>query len=53
MKDAGIPEASVHYVMGPIEEEAVQKRLVDETVAKFGHLDVLVSWFWLLVINLE
>jgi NAD(P)-dependent dehydrogenase (short-subunit alcohol dehydrogenase family) len=32
-------------VQGPIEQETIQKRLIDETVEKFGRLDILVSVF--------
>ena len=38
-------EKRILSVLGPIEDESVQKKLIDETVKKFGKLDVLVSRF--------
>jgi len=43
LKKQGVPESRIHSVLGPIEDEKVQKRLIDETVKKFGRLDVLVN----------
>jgi len=37
-----IPDSRVHRVQGPLDDEEVIKRLVNETVEKFGRLDVLV-----------
>lgn len=42
-KKAEIPESRVHHVLGPIDNEKFQKQLIDETVQKFGKLNVLVS----------
>ncbi|KAI6198212.1 hypothetical protein M3Y99_01898600 [Aphelenchoides fujianensis] len=39
----GVKEDQLHVVMGPITEESVQRKLIDETVQKFGRLDVLVN----------
>jgi NAD(P)-dependent dehydrogenase (short-subunit alcohol dehydrogenase family) len=39
----GIPEERILKVSGPAEDEATQKALIDETVKKFGSLDVLVN----------
>uniref|UniRef100_A0A7E4VII8 NAD(P)-binding protein n=1 Tax=Panagrellus redivivus TaxID=6233 RepID=A0A7E4VII8_PANRE len=39
----GAPENKIHVVRGPIEVDATQKALIDETVKKFGKLDVLVN----------
>lgn len=41
--DEGVPESRVLVVRGPIEDEKVQKELVDKTVEKFGRIDVLVG----------
>ncbi|KAI6179006.1 hypothetical protein M3Y98_00563600 [Aphelenchoides besseyi] len=38
-----VPEERFHQVLGEIEKLDFQKRLLDETIAKFGKLDVLVS----------
>ncbi|KAI6218387.1 hypothetical protein M3Y99_01710500 [Aphelenchoides fujianensis] len=39
----GIADSKFLSVCGPIENESVQKRLIDKTVAKFGRVDVLVN----------
>ncbi|KAI6184857.1 hypothetical protein M3Y97_00641500 [Aphelenchoides bicaudatus] len=43
LKKQGVPESRIHSVQGSIEDEDVQKQLIDETVKKFGKLDVLVN----------
>ncbi|KAI6240533.1 hypothetical protein M3Y99_00448200 [Aphelenchoides fujianensis] len=40
---AGVPAERLLVVRGPIEEAETRRRLVDETLAKFGRLDVLVN----------
>ncbi|KAI6221490.1 hypothetical protein M3Y99_01543100 [Aphelenchoides fujianensis] len=40
---AKVPEERIHTVLGPIEEEETQKKLVESTVEKWGKLDVLVN----------
>lgn len=37
-----IPEEHFHAIKGPLDEDSFVKRLVDETVEKFGRLDVVV-----------
>ncbi|KAI6170257.1 hypothetical protein M3Y98_01221000 [Aphelenchoides besseyi] len=37
-----IPIERIHSILGPIESEETQKKLIDETIEKFGQLDVLV-----------
>ena len=41
--EAGVPKERVHSVKGPVTEEKVLKALIDETVQKFGRLDVLIN----------
>ncbi|KAI6234170.1 hypothetical protein M3Y99_00832900 [Aphelenchoides fujianensis] len=41
MADAGVDSANVHAVRGGLEDERVLHALIDETVEKFGRLDVL------------
>ncbi|KAI6220913.1 Dehydrogenase [Aphelenchoides fujianensis] len=43
LKSSGIPEANVHVVRGPLEDEAVVRALIDETVKKFGQIDILIN----------
>ncbi|KAI6239025.1 hypothetical protein M3Y99_00634800 [Aphelenchoides fujianensis] len=43
LKSSGIPEANVHVVRGPLEEEAVVRALIDETIEKFGRIDILIN----------
>uniref|UniRef100_A0A914QAP3 Uncharacterized protein n=1 Tax=Panagrolaimus davidi TaxID=227884 RepID=A0A914QAP3_9BILA len=43
LKDAGIPAEKYLIIAGPIEKEEIQQKLIDETIAKFGRLDVLVN----------
>lgn len=41
--DVGVSKEKLLCVLGSIEEGDTQKRLIEETVEKFGKLDVLVS----------
>ena len=41
--DAGVPEKQILVVLGSIEDDDTQRRLVDETLKRFGHIDILVS----------
>ncbi|KAI6206816.1 hypothetical protein M3Y94_00957000 [Aphelenchoides besseyi] len=43
LKKLNIPDSRVLVVRGAIEEEETQKRLIDETLKKFGRLDILVN----------
>ncbi|KAI6238570.1 hypothetical protein M3Y99_00680700 [Aphelenchoides fujianensis] len=43
LKKAGVPDSRVHVVKGSIEKEETRKKLIDETLKKFGRLDVLVN----------
>ncbi|CAD6191699.1 unnamed protein product [Caenorhabditis auriculariae] len=43
LHDAGVKESDVLVVRGDIREEKVQKSLVEETVAKFGKINILVN----------
>ncbi|KAI6174311.1 hypothetical protein M3Y98_01176700 [Aphelenchoides besseyi] len=43
LKKLNIPDSRVLVVQGAIEEEQTQKPLIDETVKKFGRLDILVN----------
>ncbi|KAI6216563.1 3-oxoacyl-[acyl-carrier-protein] reductase FabG-like [Aphelenchoides fujianensis] len=43
LRNAGINEKRWLRIVGPIEDEGTQRKLIDETVAKFGRLDVLVN----------
>ncbi|KAI6206209.1 hypothetical protein M3Y94_00881600 [Aphelenchoides besseyi] len=43
LKKLNIPDSRVLVVRGSIEEEQTQKRLIDETIKKFGRLDILVN----------
>uniref|UniRef100_A0AC34F7H7 Uncharacterized protein n=1 Tax=Panagrolaimus sp. ES5 TaxID=591445 RepID=A0AC34F7H7_9BILA len=40
---AGIPKEQIHSVRGCVSEEKTLKALIDETIQKFGRLDVLVN----------
>ncbi|VDP39072.1 unnamed protein product [Heligmosomoides polygyrus] len=40
---AGAPEDRVLIIAGDVSNEEVQKRLINDTVQRWGHLDVLVS----------
>lgn len=39
----GVPQERVHAVRGAVTEDSVLKALIDETVQKFGKLDVLIN----------
>ncbi|KAI6180893.1 putative oxidoreductase YxbG-like protein [Aphelenchoides besseyi] len=43
LKKLDIPDSRVLVVRGAIEDKQTQKRLIDETVTKFGRLDILVN----------
>ncbi|KAI6170282.1 hypothetical protein M3Y98_01223500 [Aphelenchoides besseyi] len=43
LKKNGVSESRLLVVRGPIEKEETRKQLIDETVKKFGRLDVLVN----------
>ncbi|KAI6170258.1 hypothetical protein M3Y98_01221100 [Aphelenchoides besseyi] len=36
-------QSTIHSILGPIQDPKTQRRLIDETVKKFGQLDVLVN----------
>ena len=40
---AGVAKERIHTVKGAVTEEKVLKALIDETVQKFGKLDVLIN----------
>ena len=39
----GVPADNILTVLGPIQERSTAERLINETVKRFGHLDVLVN----------
>jgi NAD(P)-dependent dehydrogenase (short-subunit alcohol dehydrogenase family) len=41
--DAGIPKERIHSVRGSVTEEKTLKALIDETISKFGKIDVLIN----------
>jgi SOS response regulatory protein OraA/RecX len=43
LKKQGVSDARILSVLGPIDDEKVQRQLIEGTVKKFGRLDVLVS----------
>uniref|UniRef100_A0AC34Q3S5 Uncharacterized protein n=1 Tax=Panagrolaimus sp. JU765 TaxID=591449 RepID=A0AC34Q3S5_9BILA len=43
LKDAGVPDDKVHVVKGEIQADKTLENLVNETVKKFGKLDIVVS----------
>jgi len=43
LKENGIPESRFLTIQGEIQDEKVQEKLIDSTIAKFGRLDVLVN----------
>ncbi|KAI6195992.1 hypothetical protein M3Y94_01055800 [Aphelenchoides besseyi] len=43
LKKNKIPESRVLGILGPIQDSKTQRRLIDETIKKFGQLDVLVN----------
>lgn len=44
MLNSGISDENILVIQGPIDSEETLKKLVDRTVAKFGRLDILVSF---------
>jgi len=43
LKENGVPESRILAILGSIEDDETQQKLINETVAKFGKLDVLVN----------
>uniref|UniRef100_A0A914YBN5 Uncharacterized protein n=1 Tax=Panagrolaimus superbus TaxID=310955 RepID=A0A914YBN5_9BILA len=43
LSEAGISKEKVHSVKGAVTEESILKALIDETVSKFGRIDVLIN----------
>uniref|UniRef100_A0A914Q7B5 Uncharacterized protein n=1 Tax=Panagrolaimus davidi TaxID=227884 RepID=A0A914Q7B5_9BILA len=43
LSEAKIPKEKIHSVRGAVTEESVLKALIDETVSKFGRIDVLIN----------
>ncbi|KAI6238263.1 hypothetical protein M3Y99_00704800 [Aphelenchoides fujianensis] len=43
LKQAGVGDSRVLVVRGSIEQEDTRKQLIDETIKKFGKLDILVN----------
>ncbi|KAI6225361.1 hypothetical protein M3Y99_01349300 [Aphelenchoides fujianensis] len=43
LKQAGVGDSRVLVVRGSIEQEETRKQLIDETIKKFGKLDILVN----------
>jgi NAD(P)-dependent dehydrogenase (short-subunit alcohol dehydrogenase family) len=43
LKEAGVPSERILTVTGAVDEETVPAKIIDETVAKFGRIDVLVN----------
>jgi NAD(P)-dependent dehydrogenase (short-subunit alcohol dehydrogenase family) len=41
--ESGIPKERIHSVRGSVTEEKTLKALIDETVSKFGKIDVLIN----------
>uniref|UniRef100_A0AC35GC15 SDR family oxidoreductase n=1 Tax=Panagrolaimus sp. PS1159 TaxID=55785 RepID=A0AC35GC15_9BILA len=41
--DAGIPKERIHSVKGAVTDDSVLKALIDETISKFGKIDVLIN----------
>ena len=39
----GVPKERIHAVRGAVGEEKVLKALIDETIQKFGRIDVLIN----------
>lgn len=40
---AGVPEDRILTIVGDLTDEGIQKRLINDTVGRWGHLDVLVN----------
>jgi hypothetical protein len=47
LKNSNVQMANVHHVKGSLDEDRVIEALINETINKFGKLDVLVSLFYL------
>ena len=43
LKSNGIPESRFLTVQGEVQDEKVQEKIIEETVAKFGRIDVLIN----------
>ena len=43
LKSNGIPESRFLTVQGEVQDEKVQEKIINDTVAKFGRIDVLVN----------
>ncbi|CAD5223995.1 unnamed protein product [Bursaphelenchus okinawaensis] len=43
LKSEGVPESRILVVTGPIQKEKTQDALINETLAKFGQVDVLIN----------
>jgi len=43
LKENGIPESRFLTIQGEVQDEKVQEKLINDTVAKFGRIDVLVN----------
>uniref|UniRef100_A0AC35G7H5 Uncharacterized protein n=1 Tax=Panagrolaimus sp. PS1159 TaxID=55785 RepID=A0AC35G7H5_9BILA len=41
--EAGIPRERIHSVRGAVNDSEVQKALIDETIKKFGRIDILIN----------
>uniref|UniRef100_A0A914Q692 Uncharacterized protein n=1 Tax=Panagrolaimus davidi TaxID=227884 RepID=A0A914Q692_9BILA len=41
--EAGISEDKIHFVQGSITDSKIQKALIEETVKRFGKLDILIN----------
>lgn len=41
----GVPSSRILSVIGPVEDDKVLQKLIDDTVKKFGRIDILVC-FW-------
>uniref|UniRef100_A0A914Q7G1 Uncharacterized protein n=1 Tax=Panagrolaimus davidi TaxID=227884 RepID=A0A914Q7G1_9BILA len=41
--ESGIPKERIHSVKGSVTDSKVQKALIDETISKFGRIDVLIN----------
>ena len=44
MVKSGTPASNIHIVVGDITNVDVQKKIIEETVSKFGKLDILVGF---------
>uniref|UniRef100_A0AC34GDS5 Uncharacterized protein n=1 Tax=Panagrolaimus sp. ES5 TaxID=591445 RepID=A0AC34GDS5_9BILA len=41
--EAGIPKDRIHSVKGPVTDDSVLAALINETIEKFGKLDILIN----------